>query len=66
MRAVALADAAAEELLGPSRSEVADRLEAEHDTLRAALDWFVARDDLARAARMVEVLREFGVRADTR
>jgi tetratricopeptide (TPR) repeat protein len=45
----ALADAAASRLFGPERKEWLDRLERDHDNIRAAFDWAIARQDASRA-----------------
>ena len=48
----ALVERGEAELVGPRQAAAMDRLEAEHDNLRAALRWQVSRGDAAGAARL--------------
>ena len=43
-------------LEGPQQDAWYDRLEREHDNLRAALDWWLDRQDAAHALRLAGVL----------
>jgi len=54
-----LAENAAPHLEGPDPRPWLDRLTADHDNLRAAMDWLLAREDVQRGLRLVGVLREF-------
>ena len=56
---VGLAEEAAGGLTGPEGASWNDRLEAEHDNLRAALDWIVEADEGALGLRMVSALWRF-------
>ena len=49
---LALAEATAPELEGPDQDASLDRLETEHDNLRAALDWGLALPDPDRGRRL--------------
>jgi predicted ATPase/DNA-binding SARP family transcriptional activator len=54
-----LAERAERELAGPEQRQSLERLEIEHDNLRAAFDLFVARDDAAAGARLGRALARF-------
>ena len=56
---LALAEAAAPALHGPRQRRWLDRLEAEHDNLRAALRWLLDREDPDGAVRLGWALRWF-------
>ena len=56
---VDLAIAAEPHLSGPSAISWLDRLESDHDNLRAALDWLRARGDGERAVTLVAALWRF-------
>jgi predicted ATPase/class 3 adenylate cyclase len=56
---VGLAEEAAPDLLGPDGSTWNDRLESEHDDLRAALDWIVAHDEAELGLRAIAALWRF-------
>jgi tetratricopeptide (TPR) repeat protein len=56
---IELAERAAPELSGANQRTWLDRLEAEHDNLRAALDWATAAPDPAIAARLAFALWRF-------
>lgn len=51
-----LAESAAGEVYGPRRREMLDRLEREHDNLRAALTWAIDRQETSVALRLVRAL----------
>jgi predicted ATPase/DNA-binding SARP family transcriptional activator len=54
-----LAEAAAGQLHGPAQLESLDRIELEHDNLRAALAWSLAAGDAEVALRLCLALRDF-------
>jgi predicted ATPase/uncharacterized protein HemY len=54
-----LAEQAAPELTGAAQSVWLDRLDAERHNLRAAMDWWVSRNDAAHALRVVLALEQF-------
>jgi predicted ATPase/DNA-binding SARP family transcriptional activator len=54
-----LAKTAETELTGPEQAVWLIRLDAEHDNLRAALDWFAASGDPAEELRMAAALGRF-------
>jgi predicted ATPase/class 3 adenylate cyclase len=54
-----LAETAAPHLVGSDGARWNDRLEIEHDNLRAALDWIIERDEAALGLRMVAALWRF-------
>jgi predicted ATPase/class 3 adenylate cyclase len=56
---LALAEEAAPHLLGPAGLRWNDRLEHEHDNLRAALDWIVGADEGELGLRMISSLWRF-------
>ncbi|MEZ4622293.1 MAG: LuxR C-terminal-related transcriptional regulator [Caldilineaceae bacterium] len=56
---LALAEQAALALLGPEQQQWLDRLETEHDNLRAALRWSLDQPDDAPALRMAGALWHF-------
>jgi predicted ATPase/class 3 adenylate cyclase len=57
---LALAEEANEKLMGPEQAAWADRLETEHDNLRAALDWYVkAPEDALPGLRLSGALQRF-------
>jgi hypothetical protein len=58
-RSLALAEDIVPATLGTDRQAALDRLARGYEQHRRALTWFIARGDLARAARMVRALREF-------
>jgi tetratricopeptide (TPR) repeat protein len=49
---LALAQTAQEHLFGPQRKAWLDRLDADHDNFRVALEWCVAQGDALRAMRL--------------
>jgi predicted ATPase len=56
---LALAERADPELIGPAQAEWLNRLEAEHDNLRAALSWSLASGEAAIAVRLAAALGRF-------
>ncbi len=54
-----LAEDAARELQGAHQQEWLDRLDADHDNLRLAFDWFLANEHVEEALRMGASLRWF-------
>jgi len=56
---LALAETAEPAILGISPREWLDRLQAEHDNLRAALDWLETRGDIERALALGGAIWEF-------
>ena len=56
---LALVESLSSQLLGPDAREVADRLEADHDNLRAALDWAVEQGEVEFALRFVIAVWRF-------
>jgi predicted ATPase/class 3 adenylate cyclase len=56
---LALAEEAAPHLMGPAGRHWNDRLETEHDNLRAALEWMTTTDQAAMAMRMISALWRF-------
>ncbi|HUG16996.1 MAG TPA: LuxR C-terminal-related transcriptional regulator, partial [Thermomicrobiales bacterium] len=56
---LAFAEEAETRLAGPEARVWLDRLEQEHDNLRAALTWFYGRQDAERGLRLAGSLREF-------
>jgi predicted ATPase/DNA-binding NarL/FixJ family response regulator len=56
---LAFAERAAPRILGPEQSLWLNRLEQEHDNLRAALQWSVERDDAMALTRLGIALWEF-------
>lgn len=56
---LALAEAAAREVRGPSQSAWLDWLQAEHANLRLALDWYREHDDAGALAAMANALGVF-------
>jgi len=56
---LALAERAALYLHGVAQIEWLDRLELEHDNIRAALQWFVHSDEIDNALRLATALRYF-------
>jgi predicted ATPase/class 3 adenylate cyclase len=54
-----LAESAAAVIMGPEKRSWLDRLEEEHDNLRAALDWATERGDVEMSMRMVASLWRF-------
>jgi non-specific serine/threonine protein kinase len=59
---VALAEQAAPELRGSQQKLWMDRLEDEHDNLRAALRWALVNDEVEIAARLGNALWDFWIR----
>jgi predicted ATPase/class 3 adenylate cyclase len=55
----ALADSAREHLLAPDKRVWLDRLEEDHDNLRAALDWAIGEPEVVVALRLVFCLWRF-------
>jgi predicted ATPase/class 3 adenylate cyclase len=56
---LALAERAARELAGPDQRLWLERLERDHDNLRAVLDWSIARPDPSLGVRMAFALWRF-------
>ena len=56
---LALAEQAEPQMRGASQRQWLDRLEADHDNLRAALDWAIRRDDTEPALRLGGALAWF-------
>jgi predicted ATPase/class 3 adenylate cyclase len=56
---LALAERAAPHLLGPHRTDWLDRLEREHDNMRAAIAWAIERGEAAVAQRLGTALWRF-------
>jgi predicted ATPase/class 3 adenylate cyclase len=56
---LALAQQAATELSGPDQRTWIERLERDHDNLRAALDWSISKPDPALGARLAIALWRF-------
>lgn len=56
---LALARATEPQLIGADQQTWLDRLERDHDNIRAALGWLVARGDLETAARLAGPLSRF-------
>jgi predicted ATPase/class 3 adenylate cyclase len=56
---LALVEEHAPNMLGADAARVNDRLEADHDNLRAALDWFVEQGDAAHALRFISAAWRF-------
>jgi predicted ATPase/class 3 adenylate cyclase len=56
---LALAQEAATKLSGPDQRAWLERLEREHDNMRAALDWSISRPDPALGARLAAALWRF-------
>ncbi|HET7678386.1 MAG TPA: AAA family ATPase [Candidatus Limnocylindrales bacterium] len=56
---LALAERCAPDLLGPDQRRWLDRLEREHDNIRAALDWAVLRGEAAIALRLAAAVWRF-------
>lgn len=54
-----LAESLAPELRGPRQAQALERLDAEHDNLRAALAWALSWGDAGAAQRLVAALWEF-------
>ncbi len=54
-----LAEEIAPKLRGPEQLEWLDRLEVEHDNLRAALDWSLGDERIDKGLRLAAVLRSF-------
>jgi len=54
-----LAESASAVIMGPDKRSWLDRLEEEHDNLRAALEWSMERGDAERSMRMVAALWRF-------
>jgi predicted ATPase/class 3 adenylate cyclase len=54
-----IAEEAAPNLITDDQKRWLDRLEAEQDNLRAALGWFISRDELPEASRMVSAQWRF-------
>lgn len=57
--ALALAEEASSQMAGPNKQSALDRLDAEHDNLRAALAWAVETDRIEAACRLALALGEF-------
>jgi len=58
---IALVERATPELSGPAQPHWLDRLEREHDDLRAAFDWTIRTGDAARALRLGAALCRFWI-----
>jgi predicted ATPase/transcriptional regulator with XRE-family HTH domain len=56
---VALAERAEPELIGPAQGAWLDRLDREHDNLRAALEWATERSEAETGLRLVGALGRF-------
>ena len=54
-----LAEEASENIPGPAQEHWLQTLEQEHDNLRAALRWFVVREDARDAMRLASALEQF-------
>src|SRR3990172_6417977 len=54
-----LAEQASSEIVGPQGAALVDRLEAEHDRLRAALQWFVEQREVEQGLRLAIALYRF-------
>ncbi len=56
---LALAESVADSLTGPQGRQLADRLERDHDNLRAALDWAVANGQVEYSLRFITAVWRF-------
>ena len=56
---LAVVEDAAPHLTGPDAGRLSDRLEVDHDNLRAAIEWSIARKDVRYALRFVTAVWRF-------
>jgi tetratricopeptide (TPR) repeat protein len=56
---LAFAEDAAQHLLGPDRDGWLERLDRDHDNIRAAIEWFTAADEIEQALRLATAVMPF-------